>query len=120
MECTHQTVQGTREKRRGSAQSSTAMPGLPTRGCSSPKKQKATAVKPSLLLMSPTRLLVEVGLVDLGVVLPLIRHSIFWKDRAHRAHRFARSAIDAFIGMDEIHVVCIRCIYAVNRTHIKA
>ena len=69
-------------------------------------------------VVSPSRLLVEIGLVDLGVVLPFVRYSVFGEDRTYRAHRFTRAAVDALIGVDEIHVVCIRCIYAVNRADI--
>ena len=67
---------------------------------------------------SPTKLLVEIVLVDLDVVLPLVGHGIFRKDRAHRTHGFTCTAVNAFIRMDEVHVVCIRCIYAVNRADI--
>src|SRR5438552_1736117 len=72
------------------------------------------------LMVSTTRLLVEICFVDLGVILPFVRHSILGKDRAYRTHRLACTAVDALVGMDEVHVVCIRCIYAVNRTDIKA
>src|SRR5213083_2010969 len=70
------------------------------------------------LIVSTTRLLVEICFVDLGVILPFVRHSILGKDRAYRTHRLACTAVDALVGMDEVHVVCIRCIYAVNGTDI--
>jgi hypothetical protein len=67
---------------------------------------------------SPSRLLVEVGLVDLRVVLPLVRHRVFGKDRAHWTNRLACAAVDALIRMDVVHIVCICRINAVNWAHI--
>src|SRR6266508_1271655 len=72
-------------------------------------------------LLSPSKLLlVEVVLVDLGVVLPLVRDRIFWEDRAHRTNRLTCTAVDALIGMDEVHLVRVSCINAVNRTDVQA
>src|SRR2546428_9341357 len=60
-------------------------------------------------LLSPRHLLlVEIVLVDLGEVLPLIGHRVLGKDRAHRTDRLTRAAVDALVGMDEVHVVCVR------------
>ena len=71
--------------------------------------------------VSPSKLLlVEVVLVDLGVVLPLVRYRILGEDRAHRTHGLTRAAVDAFIGMDEVHVVRVGRINAVHRTDIEA
>src|SRR6266550_593142 len=67
---------------------------------------------------NPRILLVEVDLVDLDVALPFIGNGIFWKDRAHRTDGFARTAIDALVRVDEVHLVCIGCINAVNRTDV--
>src|SRR3989442_14502632 len=63
-------------------------------------------------------LLVEVGLVDLDVVLPLIGDGILREDRAHRTYGFARATVDALIGMDEVQLVCIGCINAVHRADV--
>ena len=60
-------------------------------------------------------LLVEVGLVELGVILPLFRHRILREDRAHRADRLAGAAVDALIWMDEVLIVRVRRVDAVNR-----
>src|SRR5258706_13031771 len=71
--------------------------------------------------MSPNELLlVEVDLVHLDVVLPFVRHSVFRKDRANGTDGLAGTAVDALIGVDEVHVVRVGRINAVNRAHVYA
>src|SRR6267378_4593546 len=117
MERARPALQRAGEERRRSDEPPEAVSDLRPRGREGEEKEEATVLTPSLH-ESPTRLLVEIGLVDLGVVLPFVRHCVFRENRAHGTHRLAGAAVDAFIGMDEVHVVCIRCIYAVNGTDI--
>jgi hypothetical protein len=63
-------------------------------------------------------LLVEVGLVHLDVALPFVRDGILGKDRADRAHRLTCTTVDALVGVDEVHIVRVGRIYAVDRTDI--
>ena len=70
-------------------------------------------------LVSPSKLLlVEVVLIHLDVVFPLIRYGVLGEDRAHRAHRLACAAVDALIGVNEVHVVRVGCIDTVHRANI--
>jgi hypothetical protein len=65
-------------------------------------------------------LLVEIDLVDLDVVLPFVGHCVLGKDRADRADRLTGTAIDALIGVDEIHVVGISGVNTIHRTNVAA
>ena len=57
--------------------------------------------------------------LDIGLVLvrPLFRHVIFVVDRIDRAHRFAGTAVDAFVGVDVEHPVTL--VNAVDRAFIN-
>src|SRR5579859_5545120 len=62
----------------------------------------------------------EIVGVDLGVVLPLVRDRILGKDRGHRAFRLAGSAVDALVGVDEVHRVLVLGVDAVDRADVDA
>src|SRR5579862_4068197 len=66
------------------------------------------------------RSLLEVVGVDLDVLTPFRRRFRFFEDRVHRALRNARSAIDALIGMDVVHVVLVLGVNAVHWAHLNA
>jgi len=59
-----------------------------------------------------------VGVVDLDEVVPLLRKSILGKDRLNRAFRFARTAIDALLGVDDQN--SLELVDAVDRADIDA
>src|SRR5688572_9295319 len=62
----------------------------------------------------------EVVGVDLDVLLLIVGHGILGEDRGHRALRFARSAVDALVGVDEVHRVIVGRVDAVDRADVDA
>src|SRR5437762_5397085 len=74
------------------------------------QKQKALAIRGPVTANAAERsglgggldpgMVLEELLVELDEVLPLIRRLVFGEDRLHGAHRLARAAIDALVGMD--------------------
>src|SRR5258708_798752 len=66
------------------------------------------------------RLLLKIIRVDLNIVLPLIGHVGVLKDGGHRALRLAGAAIDAFIGINVIHIVFVRSMNTIYRADIDA
>ncbi len=50
----------------------------------------------------------------------LFRHFFLRVDRIYRALRHTDTAIDAFVRIDEIHVVAWHGVNAFDRTHVRA
>ena len=65
------------------------------------------------------RRLLEILPVFADVRPPLGRHRKFIKDGVHRAHRLAVRAVDARLGIDVEHVVCIGGDNAIHRANFK-
>src|SRR4051794_21320579 len=65
-------------------------------------------------------LLLEVGGVDGQVVLPLLRRVLLVVDRVDRADRLARPAVDALVRVDEVHVLGVVRVDAVDRPDLDA
>src|SRR4029079_5868973 len=67
-----------------------------------------------------TLLVREVIGVDLDVVGPLLRHRVLGKDRGHRALGLAGAAVDALIGVDEVHRILVGGVDAIDRADVDA
>ena len=58
--------------------------------------------------------------VDLTVLLPLVWNVAILADGAYWAHRFARAAVDANVGIDKVLPVSVRRVDAVNGASLDA
>src|SRR5262249_32495862 len=63
-------------------------------------------------------IVLEELLVHLDEVLPLVGRLVLGEDRLHRAHRLARTTVDALVGMDEELRVAL--VDTVDRTYLDA
>src|SRR5216683_1824019 len=70
----------------------------------------------------PTRLLtiLEIVGVDLDVFAPLLGHLVLGEDGVHGARIDAGAAVDALIGIDEIHVRCVVSVNTVDGAYLDA